>query len=509
MLSRLTIVCALSSLLALPALAQSPNTDTYFYTPGGGGVNGSMGMCLNAANKAVPCNAAGALPTPVTGTFSATLSGFTPGGTFATLTATAASASVALPAGTTVAFQNTGTTTVSCTLGVGSATAAANQIQVAASSTVFVTPGSNTFGACIDQTGSASNLVVLAGGSGLGTGFGGGGGGGSLTGSTSNASSAVATSSTNLPTVSYNYGFNGTTWDQLQVDGSKNLKVNVVTGGGSGLSVTDQAAFTQGTSAFAPDGGVFNDAATLSSGQQGMVRLTTKRAQLVDVDPSGSQLHADMIAPTPAGTNTIGAVTGPSAALLATAANQATNAATTTHTCSTAGYSELGCLGQIDDDIKGPIPTGTNSIGTVQPGNTPNTVPWLVNQNDGTNSAVVDPCQSGAKVYTPINVVTATNIIITGVAAKKKYICGMFLYPAGTDNIAIYQATTATSCATAAVGVIGGTTTATGINATAQAGFVLPTTGYAHAATTVNQTDLCITTSAAVQLSGVVVTVDR
>lgn len=47
----------------------------------------------------------------------------------------------------------------------------------------------------------------------------------SLAGSTSNAGSGVATTSLNLPTVSYNYGFNGATWDQLQVDGSKNLKV--------------------------------------------------------------------------------------------------------------------------------------------------------------------------------------------------------------------------------------------------------------------------------------------
>ena len=47
----------------------------------------------------------------------------------------------------------------------------------------------------------------------------------SLGGTTSNASSGVATSSTNNPSVSYNYGFNGTTWDQLQVDGSKNLTV--------------------------------------------------------------------------------------------------------------------------------------------------------------------------------------------------------------------------------------------------------------------------------------------
>lgn len=46
----------------------------------------------------------------------------------------------------------------------------------------------------------------------------------SLAGTTSNASSGVATSATNVPTVSYNYGFNGTTWDQLQVDGNKFLK---------------------------------------------------------------------------------------------------------------------------------------------------------------------------------------------------------------------------------------------------------------------------------------------
>jgi hypothetical protein len=118
-------------------------------------------------------------PGNITGSFTATLSGFTPGMTFATLTAAGTSGSVALPAGTVVAFQNTGSATVSCTLGVGSAAALANEIQVPASSTVFVTVGSNTFGACIDQTGSTSNLVVLAGGSGLGTGFGGGGGGGS------------------------------------------------------------------------------------------------------------------------------------------------------------------------------------------------------------------------------------------------------------------------------------------------------------------------------------------
>lgn len=46
-------------------------------------------------------------------------------------------------------------------------------------------------------------------------------------GTASNASSGVATSSTNATTNAWNYGFNGSTWDQLQVDGSKNLKVIV------------------------------------------------------------------------------------------------------------------------------------------------------------------------------------------------------------------------------------------------------------------------------------------
>lgn len=68
-------------------------------------------------------------------------------------------------------------------------------------------------------------------------------------------------------------------------------------GGGGGLSVTDQTAFVQGTSAFTPSGGVFNDSATLPSGQEGTYRLTTKRAQIVDVDPTGNQLHADIISP--------------------------------------------------------------------------------------------------------------------------------------------------------------------------------------------------------------------
>ena len=42
-----------------------------------------------------------------------------------------------------------------------------------------------------------------------------------------------------------------------------------------------------------------------------------------------------------------------------------TNSGTTAHGCSVAGYSALGCLGQIDDDVKGSIAAGTAIIGKV------------------------------------------------------------------------------------------------------------------------------------------------
>lgn len=142
---------------SLPAKAQTPvalmcwqgpanpqwapcSASTPLQTAGGGGAGGGGGGSGSVATT------------------------FVPNGSFATLTATGSSASVALPTGFAVLFQNVGTTTVSCTVGIGSATATSNELIIPANSPFLVLPGSNTFGACIDQTGTASNLVVLAGG---------------------------------------------------------------------------------------------------------------------------------------------------------------------------------------------------------------------------------------------------------------------------------------------------------------------------------------------------------
>lgn len=58
LVARLLACIWLLLLGALPAMA----ADTYFPTPGGGGVNGAVGMCLNAASQAVPCSDPAALP---------------------------------------------------------------------------------------------------------------------------------------------------------------------------------------------------------------------------------------------------------------------------------------------------------------------------------------------------------------------------------------------------------------------------------------------------------------
>lgn len=103
---------------------------------------------------------------------------FAPGAAYAQLTATGSSASVALPTGASVVVQNIGTSAVSCNLSVGSGTAIAGQNIIQPSSWAGYGVGSNTFINCIDQTGSASNVVVISGGTNVPTGSGGGGGGG-------------------------------------------------------------------------------------------------------------------------------------------------------------------------------------------------------------------------------------------------------------------------------------------------------------------------------------------
>ena len=115
-------------------------------------------VLLNFQTTTGPVQASAVNPLPVAGTFSATLSPFTPGLTsayYTHLTATgSSSASTALPTNTgTVVITNEGTTPVSCTFASGAATGVVDNIVVAAGNggRGVGVPATADHIACIDQ----------------------------------------------------------------------------------------------------------------------------------------------------------------------------------------------------------------------------------------------------------------------------------------------------------------------------------------------------------------------
>lgn len=127
----------------------------------------------------------------------------------------------------------------------------------------------------------------------------------------------------------------------------------------------------------------------------------------------------------------------------------------------------------------------------------------------GGASVVAGPCETVAKTYTPINMSTATTTrIIAPTSSKKTYVCGFHLLAAGADNVAWIEGTGGT-CGTATAGMAGGTTAASGYNFAANGGIVVGDSGHQVMASAGTNVDVCLITSAAVQLSGGVVWVQQ
>jgi hypothetical protein len=119
-----------------------------------------------------------------------------------------------------------------------------------------------------------------------------------------------------------------------------------------------------------------------------------------------------------------------------------------------------------------------------------------------------------AKSTLPITLATAAvKVIAVGVSAKKIYVCQIHLTNNAADSVAVFEATTATTCATSPVAVVGAGTTvataATGYNFAANGGISLGTGSNQVLQTSVNANDLCIAQSAATQLTGSITYVTR
>lgn len=139
---------------------------------------------------------------------------------------------------------------------------------------------------------------------------------------------------------------------------------------------------------------------------------------------------------------------------------------------------------------------------------TSGTITGTIKVSGGTGTQVVltDPAPMFCSNFTPINISTATTTkIISLTSGKNTYICSFHLFSAGTQNAAWISGTKVTNeCDTSTAGLTGGTTAASGYNFTAQTGIATSGGNVPIIATATTGKDVCIITSAAVQLSGVV-----
>lgn len=298
------------------------------------------------------------------------------------------------------------------------------------------------------------------------------------TGSISNASSGVATSSTNTGTVAYNYGFNGTTWDQLQVDASKFLKVNI----SAGTAAVTQAAGSVVSGAYlsgAFASGSMVDVTNLSAPITPTTATATKSALL------GMQFNSTQATFT---NGQQGSVQGSSRGALFVA----TGADTFNVTVNTALPAGTNLVGKVGIDQT--TPGTTNGVQDAATGSTGSAVPskasYTAANSSGNLTGIIQADNSS-----PINVSTATTTQIVALSSTKKiYVTSYDVVAAGTGNITFVYGT-GTNCAT-------GTTSLTGAyNLTAQSG-IAKGSGIGPVLVIPASNALCVTTSAGVQMSG-------
>jgi hypothetical protein len=165
-------------------------------------------------------------------------------------------------------------------------------------------------------------------------------------------------------------------------------------------------------------------------GETQCATVTPANALKVDASAVTQPVSATAL-PLPTGASTAALQAG-----VAQASFQATNTATTAHTCSVGGYSELGCLGQVDDDIKGPVSAGTARIGYTSD----------------------DPCTQKVKLnlaFSQNGTASIQQIALSGTTTI--YVCSLSLIAAGATTWALTTGTGA-ACVTGNAAVIGTTT---------------------------------------------------
>jgi hypothetical protein len=127
--------------------------------------------------------------------------------------------------------------------------------------------------------------------------------------------------------------------------------------------------------------------------------------------------------------------------------------------------------------------------------------------SDGTNSVLIDACDSVAKVTVPISQ-TASTKYISQVSAKKNYICSIVAVAAAAEILNWVEGTGST-CGTSTAAVVGSTTVGNGLSFGANGGFVAIGGNRAVIVGIGTNVDGCLTQSGSNRISGFLTYVQR
>jgi hypothetical protein len=311
---------------------------------------------------------------------------------------------------------------------------------------------------------------------------------------------AVSNSLVGVPTYSRTLIFNGTTWDRWQ---------GAVTVAGVATAANQTTINTSiGTTNtnIGPPGATVCATDTGSCSLNALFQRALQTLTLINTNVQGS---------IPAGAALIGDVNlrQGGAALSATNGIYSNcllgNAACATGTGAQGATSQRVAVATDTATVAGTAPAaaGLGATGSAAPSGAQYN--GVLDAVGGTNMVGLagDPCQTSVKTTVPFTLATAAvKVAITGVSAKKIYVCAYELTNNAADSVAIFEATTGTTCATSAVAVVGaGTsvaTAATGFNFSANGGIARGNGAAQILQTATNANDLCVAQSAATQLTG-------
>ncbi len=244
----------------------------------------------------------------------------------------------------------------------------------------------------------------------------------------------------------------------LQLDNAGNLLVNIKAGAGAGgTALADEATFTQGTTSYTPAGCIFNSSITnLSSGQGGAFQCTNDRNLFVNLNKvAGTALGAPVAYGSAPSGNALG--------VNAFVTNSNTN-------------------GQA---------TMANSALVVL----------------ASNQAAGDPCMFQAKTNQPFTTAAGTTQIISGVSAKRIYLCSLSIIVPVAVSVSLIEGSSATCGTSSTGGVIGQPLGAIGAASLglafpANGGLTLGNGGNTIAATATAANYVCLFQSGTAQVAG-------